>query len=313
MRCLIAIPTFQRAHQIGRAVAAALDQSLDDVAVAVIDDGSTDGTEAVCRQWFAHPRFLYLRVGRNLGTAGAKNLALALLPFDAITFHDSDDLPHRDKLLRQQRTLERADLSADPCLPWQLSGGRQPPGTAARLDIVLSAHEFLAADGSRARIARTLSLVDDFFPNLQFGSGPLGDWVLINSGLFRRSLFARIGGYRDSVEEDRELRNRALMAGANIWFIDEVLLSKYDQPDSLTATGATGYFSERRLRDREQVWADVASWRPGTPPAPVAIELPDVGLACASDWGRLQVSTDIPLTESTQAWLQRAVAEGGAA
>lgn len=308
MRSLIAIPTFQRAHQIARAVEAALGQSQDDVMVTVVDDGSTDTTEDVCHRWFDHPRFVYIRPGGNLGTAGAKNVALALVPFDAITFHDSDDIPHRDKVLRQQRTLVRGDLGADPCLPWQLTGGGQSPGGIAPLDIVLSAHEFLAADGSQARIARTLSLVDDFFPNLQFGAGPLGDWVLINSGLFRRDLFARIGGYRDSVEEDRELRNRALMAGANIWFIDDVLLSKYDQPDSLTVTGATGYFSERRARDRADVWAAVAEWRPGTAPAPVAIDLPDVGLAFVSAPERLAVAADLPLTPATRAWLQAALA-----
>jgi glycosyltransferase involved in cell wall biosynthesis len=308
MRSLIAIPTYQRAHQIGRAIDAALTQSQDDVTVAVIDDGSTDATEQACREWFDNPRFVYVRPGHNLGTAGAKNVALALVPFDAITFHDSDDIPHRDKVLRQQRTLARNDLGADPCLPWALTGAGQPESGIAQLDIVLSAHEFLAADGSRARIARTLSLVDDFFPNLQFGAGPLGDWVLINSGLFRRDLFARIGGYHDSVEEDRELRNRALMAGANIWFIDDVLLSKYDQPDSLTATGATGYFSERRARDRTEVWEAVAAWRPGTAPQPVAIDLPDVGLAFVSAPERLAVASDILLTPATRGWLKRALA-----
>ena len=235
-------------------------------------------------------------------------MALALVPFGAVTFHDSDDIPHRDKVLRQQRILMRPDLGADPCLPWGLTGGRQSPGGQAVMDIVLSAHEFLSADGSRARIARTLSLVDDFFPNLQFGSGPLGDWVLINSGLFRRSLFTRIGGYRDSVEEDRELRNRALMAGANVWFIDDVLLAKYDQPDSLTAHGETGYFSDRRRQDRADVWQAVADWRPGVAPAPIAIDLPDVGLASVSAPARLTVAEDILLTPATRAWLGRDLA-----
>lgn len=307
MQSLIVIPTFQRAHQIGRAIEAALAQSQDDVQVAVIDDGSTDDTQTACSRWFEHGRFNYIRLGGNLGTAAAKNAALALLPFDAITFHDSDDIPHRDKVLRQQRTMERADLGADPCIPWHLTGGDQRPGEQAMLDIVLSAHEFLSANGDSSRIARTLSLVDDFFPNLQFAAGPLGDWVLINSGLFRRTLFTRIGGYRDSVEEDRELRNRALMAGANVWFIDEVLLAKYEQSDSLTATGDTGYFSDRRKDDRAQVWDAIAAWRPGVAPPVVPIDLRDVGIAFASEPSRLAVVSDISLTEPTRKWLGRAV------
>lgn len=309
MPSLIVIPTYNRAHQIGRAVAAALDQSQDDVQVAVIDDGSIDDTRAACQSWFDHPRFVYIGLGGNLGTAAAKNAALALLPFDAVTFHDSDDIPHRDKLLRQQRTLERPDLVADPCLPWHINGDAQVPGDAAVLDIVLTAHSFLAADGSVARIARTLSLVDDFFPNLQFAAGPLGDWVLINSGLFRRYLFTRIGGYSDSVEEDRELRNRAIMAGANIWFLDDVLMTKYDQTDSLTAHTATGYHSDRRRADREHVWQAVRDWRSGKSFAPVAIELRDVGLGFVSRPDALAVSSDIAMTDATHGWLQCSVAE----
>jgi glycosyltransferase involved in cell wall biosynthesis len=308
MRCLIVIPTFQRAHQIGRAIAAALAQSLVDVLVAVVDDGSSDDTEGACRPWFGDPRFVYLRTRENRGTAAAKNLALAVLAFDAVTFHDSDDLPHRDKLLRQQRTLMRGDCNADPCLPWHLTGSEQPAGAPARIDVVLSAHEFLAADGSRTRIARTLSLVDDFFPNVQFGAGSLGDWVLINSGLFRRSLFTRIGGYRDSIEEDRDLRNRALMAGANLWFIDEVLLSKYDESDSLTAAAVTGCFSGRRLADREAVWRDVAAWRRGEMIAPIPIDLADPGLSFVSNPGLLQLADDIPLSAPTRDWLTRDIA-----
>jgi glycosyltransferase involved in cell wall biosynthesis len=308
MQSLIAIPTYQRAHQIGRAVEAGLAQSQHDGAVAVIDDGSTDDTQPVCSAWFDHPRFVYIRLDRNVGTALAKNAALALLPFGAITFHDSDDLPHRDKLLRQQRTLLRGDLAADPCIPWHLTGGGQTPGGSADIDIVLTAHEFLSADGRSARIARTLSLVDDFFPNLQFAAGPLGDWVLINSGLFRRSLFTRIGGYSDSVEEDRELRNRAIMAGANIWFIDDVLLAKYDQPDSLTAAGDTGYFSGRRLRDREAVWQAIADWRPGTPPAAVPIDTGGAGIAFASRPDRLAVADDLPMTEAARESLTSSIA-----
>lgn len=309
MQSLVAIPTYQRAHQIGRAIEASLAQSQDDVKVLVIDDGSTDETRNACSGWFDHPRFSYVELGGNVGTAGAKNVALAVMPFDAITFHDSDDIPHCDKVLRQQRTMERTDLTADPCIPWHLTGGTQEAGGPAKLDIVLSAHEFLSADGRSSRIVRTLSLIDDFFPNLQFAAGPLGDWILINSGLFHRDLFTRIGGYRDSVEEDRELRNRALMAGANIWFINEVLLAKYEHADSLTAAGDTGYFSGRRKDDRAHVWDAIARWRPGTAPPVVPIELRDVGIAFASAPHRFALASDIAMTDATRSWLGKALAE----
>ena len=221
---------------------------------------------------------------------------------------NSDDIPHIDKLLRQQRTLARSGLVAADCAPWHLAGRGQISDSPAELDLVLTAHRFVSADGRVARIARTLSLVEDFFPNLQFSAGPPGDWVLINSGLFRRDLFARIGGYAESVEEDRDLRNRALMAGAHIWFIDDVLLDKYEQPDSLTAAMATGYSSTRRREDRNALWQTIAEWRPGIAPAPVPIDLGNIGIAFASLPQRPVVATDISLTHATRVRLEAIVA-----
>lgn len=311
MRSAIVIPTWNRAHLVGAAVEGALAQRQHDVAVVVVDDGSTDATRDALTPFFAHPRFCYVQLARNGGTAAAKNVGLALTPCDAISFHDSDDVPHPDKILRQQRTLARGDLVADPCLPWQLAGP-QRPGEAAALDLVLTAHRLVRADGSSDRIARTLSLLDDIFPNLQFGSGPLGDWVLINSGLFRRTLFDRIGGFADSVEEDRDLRNRALMAGANIGFIDEVLLDKYEEPDSLTVDAGTGYRSARRAADREAVWRTIARWKAGAGWDPVPIDVPDLGLAFVSAPSRLALQEALPMTDATRAWLGAALASAGA-
>jgi glycosyltransferase involved in cell wall biosynthesis len=130
---------------IERAIKASLKQTAEDKLVVVIDDGSTDHTHAACVPFFSNPDFLYVRLGRNLGTAAAKNVALAIVPFDAITFHDSDDVPHRDKVLRQVRTLERDDLIADPCLPWHINNKSQQAGGQAKVDLVLTAHTHIAA------------------------------------------------------------------------------------------------------------------------------------------------------------------------
>ena len=302
MQCLIAIPTYNRADRLGAAIAAALDQSQRDVWVAVIDDGSTDATAEVCAGFATNPRFLSIRLGRNVGTAQAKNVALALLPFDAITFHDSDDLPDRDKLLRQVRVLARDDLVADPCLPW---GPAQPAGEKAALSLVLTAHRHLAADGSTARISRALSLVDDFFPNLQFNTGPLGDWVLINSGLFRRDALARAGGFADMVEEDREIRNRLLMHGANVWLIDEPLLTKFESADSLTVQSGTGYHSEERRADRAKVWAAIADWRRGMAAPVERMDLSALEISHVSRPEQLVVADDLPMTDASRAHLRR--------
>ena len=291
MRCRIAIPTFNRASLIGRAVRSALDQSHPDIEVMVVDDGSTDGTAQVLAPFRADPRFSYVRLRRNAGTAVAKNIAIVLGTYDAITFHDSDDIAERDKLLRQAAILQLQSIQTDPILNWSMA----ERGSGERIDVgaALTQHWLLDADGHRRRITRSLSLVDDFFPQLQMNAGPLGDWILINPALFRRAVFARVGGFERCVEEDRELRNRLLMHGEVMWLIDEPLLTKVECADGLTVDAQTGYRSPRRDRDRNLVWERAAAWRAGGLAPLSPIDLSDVEIAEVSHPGLRAMAADL--------------------
>lgn len=277
----IVIPTYNRGHSIGQAVEAALAQSHPAVRVLVIDDASTDDTPRVLARYAEHPKFTSVRLGRNVGTARAKNVGIALSRSDAVTFHDSDDLPHRDKVARQARVIGNENVGAHPCLNWRLAG-REPESTI-QIGAVLCHHELILPDGGRVEIRRTLSLVDDFFPNLQMAAGVPGDWTHVNSGLFHRSVFDRLGGFSDCVEEDREFRNRLIMAGEVIWVIPEILLTKIETPDSLTQTSATDYDSPRRAADRLRVWRSVERWFATREVEPVPIDLADIRVVACSN------------------------------
>ena len=292
MRCRIAIPTHNRADLIGRAVRSALDQTHPDIEVMVVDDGSTDATAAALSAFLEDPRFCYVQLARNAGAATAKNVAIALGNYDAITFHDSDDIAERDKLLRQDCVLGLKGIIADPILNWSLAG--VAPGSQLGVGVALTQHWLLDADGGRRHIRRALSLVDDFFPQLQMNAGALGDWILINPGLFRRSVFVRAGGFEPCVEEDRELRNRLIMHGEVIWLIEEPLMTKVDVAASLTAGAETGYLSARRSDDRNRVWERAQAWRYGAP-APVSpLDLGHVEIAAISKVSCAQIAPDLP-------------------
>ena len=272
----IVIPTYNRAHTLPQAIDAALGQSHPDTTVMVVDDGSTDGNGSVIARYADHPRFVSVSLAGNVGTAQAKNVGIALSTADAITFHDSDDLPHRDKVMRQARVIGNETISAHPCLNWRLSG--REPETRIQVGGVLTHHELILPDGERVEIRRTLSLVDDFFPNLQMAAGVPGDWTHVNSGLFHRSVFDRLGGFSDCIEEDREFRNRLIMAGEVLWVIPEILLTKIETADSLTQAGETDYESPRRIADRKRVWDAVGHWFATREVDPVPIDLTGVGI-----------------------------------
>ena len=294
MRCVIAIPTYNRRQSLMRAVDTALAQTYDPLTVVVVDDGSTDGTRQALQCHFDNPRFLYIGLKHNVGTAQAKNVAIAMTPFDAITFHDSDDISDPTKLLLQQRALALSNVTADACLNWSLSGKKT--GVQMDVAVALTRHWLIAPDGSKTEVKRALSLVDDFFPHLQMNAGPPGDWILINSGLFRRDVFQRHGGFADCIEEDRELRNRLIMHGEIIWLIEEPLMTKIDSAASLTGDKGTGYQSDRRQRDRDRIWTEVQEWRKsGTLVPPVEIDLSRIEIDFVSRPEDINLADDLPI------------------
>lgn len=276
----IVIPTYNRSSLIARAIDAALGQSHQDKLVTVVDDGSNDDTAAVLERYQEEEQFQSIVLAHNVGTAQAKNTAIALNDCPYITFHDSDDIPHPDKIARQVAMAGQKDVRADSILNWSLNN--TTPDSTLTIDLVVSEHELVLSSGERHHMRRALSLVDDVFPNLQMAAGVPGDWILINCGLFNASVFERLGGFRDSIEEDRELRNRLIFSGGILWLLPEVLLTKYEYADSLTVDDATNYASDRRSQDRARIWEIAEQFRQGMLPEPVPIDLKGVSLASIS-------------------------------
>jgi glycosyltransferase involved in cell wall biosynthesis len=298
----VVIPTYQRALYAPRAVEAALAQSYPHRTVMVVDDGSTDDTRRALERFFGRPDFCYVRLAANAGTAPAKNVGLCLGAFDAVTFHDSDDLPDPHKLLRQVRAL-RKPVRPSEMFDWEGLG--RDPDEPLEVDVVVGAHEFVRLDGTSRVIRDRASLFDDFFPHVQQPRLCEGDWILVNSGLFRRRVFAELGGYLDSVEEDRELRNRLLATGKVFHFVEEPLLTKIEMASSLTVDRDTGYRGEVRRRARREVWERLRRVRAGlwgrhaVDALRAPVDLAGIELAEVTRPELARPASDLPMTEAT--------------
>lgn len=100
------ITSYNYANYVERAIRSALDQSLssDRYEVLVVNDASTDRTEAVLANYTDQVRIFNL--SENLGLAGARNFGLKKARGQFVVFLDADDYIHRDLLKVQKLFLE---------------------------------------------------------------------------------------------------------------------------------------------------------------------------------------------------------------
>jgi glycosyltransferase involved in cell wall biosynthesis len=84
----IIIPTRNRPQLLPRAVESARAAGTD-VEIIVVDDASRDETASVCREL---PGIKYIRLERNQGVAGARNVGILASSSEFIAFLDDDDL-----------------------------------------------------------------------------------------------------------------------------------------------------------------------------------------------------------------------------
>ena len=85
------IPSFNRTYCVARAIDSVLGQTHPGCRVILVDDGSTDDTEAMmAARYGGNPRVTYIRQA-NRGVSGARNTGLAAVTGDYVAFLDSDD------------------------------------------------------------------------------------------------------------------------------------------------------------------------------------------------------------------------------
>jgi glycosyltransferase involved in cell wall biosynthesis len=99
----ICIPTYNRREYLKETLDSILAQTYQDYEVVIVDDGSTDGTEAMIEQ-LGVPVTYYWQP--NSGDAAARNKLIELARGKYISFIDSDDLLLPDAIERMVRIME---------------------------------------------------------------------------------------------------------------------------------------------------------------------------------------------------------------
>lgn len=118
----VVIPTYNRAQPTIQAIESVTAQTYRAVEILVIDDGSTDGSGEVVRQYVESKSILesdtpemYYFCQKNQGPSVARNAGIERARGDYIAFLDSDDSWLPEKLESQVRTLELCGNECGAC------------------------------------------------------------------------------------------------------------------------------------------------------------------------------------------------------
>ncbi len=107
LKVSVIIPTYNRAHLIGRAIESVLNQTFHDFELIVIDDGSIDDTYEVIKEFQKKDnRIIYLKHDKNKGASAARNSGINVSRGEYISFVDSDDEWLPEKLEIETKILD---------------------------------------------------------------------------------------------------------------------------------------------------------------------------------------------------------------
>jgi glycosyltransferase involved in cell wall biosynthesis len=108
MRVAVVIPCYNIQEHLRVALDSVLHQHHADLDIVCVDDGSTDGTADVLKEYVAaHPARIRVLTQQNLGAAAARNAGLKRTEGAYVQFLDADDVLLPDKISEQVHLAEQ--------------------------------------------------------------------------------------------------------------------------------------------------------------------------------------------------------------
>ena len=198
----IIVPVYNTEKYLNRCIDSILAQTFMDFELILVDDGSTDGSGAICDEYAQKdPRVVVIHQ-KNKGQAAARNRALDIAQGEYIGFVDSDDYIHPQmyEILLNQARIIHADIS--------VCGYQSVSETKALMPV--------PNPGCRQWNGR------DFLKHCLLNQVDKKPWVLWDK-VFRRACFASLRMPEGRIYEDNAVVYKLIYAAERIADCDEKL------------------------------------------------------------------------------------------
>lgn len=109
----IVVPVYNVSNYLRRCLDSILKQTYSKFEIILVNDGSTDGSAAICQEYLEKDSRIRLVHQENQGPSAARNLGISLAKGEYLTFIDSDDFVEEAylELLYRSLVVNQADIS----------------------------------------------------------------------------------------------------------------------------------------------------------------------------------------------------------
>lgn len=229
-RVSVVIPNYNCARFLPETLESVFTQTCQDIEVIVVDDGSTDGSQALLERYADRVRVVHQS---NEGVSGARNRGIRESRGEFVAFLDADDLWRPEKLEKQLRLFANPAVGLVHCAVEYVDEQNRPIGTNFT--------------GRQGRVLKAIALLQ-------------GTVVLAggSTAVVRREAFDKVGGF------DREMSTaadwdmwRRVACGYEIDMVREPLMRYRLRPGSMHRN--VDVFAHDILHGFDSLFADPAA------------------------------------------------------
>lgn len=139
----VIIPIYNVGAYVEATIESLLAQSYKNIEIILVDDGSTDGSGAICDKYAGIDKRIKVIHKANGGVSSARNAGLEEAKGEYVAFVDGDDIVSADYIKSLYEMLKENDVDMSVQVYYNMFPAKKEKSVAENIDKVMSANEFM--------------------------------------------------------------------------------------------------------------------------------------------------------------------------